>query len=370
MKILYYIHSLYVGGAETLVASYIVKLKESNNDVILVVNNKVDNFLSQKLINSGIKIISLNKHRQSRFLKYFELAFRKIFGYSNVWKKIYREEKPDIVHIHTFCDAFEICDMDPKKIFYTFHSNVSRSFAIGSKKNNHKLYKYAQMGMNFTALSQTMISDIKERLMTEDVFYIPNAIDLKEIRSFRYDKEEFLLKNELPVDSFIVGHVGRFHPIKNHEKLFSVFHAVHKKCPSARLILVGTGTFQETEHIEYLKKKYGVSDVTLMLGLRPDATAIMSIFDAFVLTSLNESFSLVLVEAEAQGVRCITSNVVPQEVICENCIALDLNDSDEIWAEEILSSKPYKSCNSIEQFDIQSIIDTLIKIYSEAITDK
>lgn len=365
MKILYYIHALYVGGAETLITNYLINLKKLHNEVVLVVNHEADSFLTQKLIESEIKIISLNKHNQSAWKRYLELAFRKIVGYSGTWNKIYKEEKPDIVHIHTFCDAFEICDMDPKKMFYSFHSDVARSLSIGSRKNYQKLCRYAQMGMNFTALSQVMISDLKEKLKADNVFYVPNAIDLKQIRSCRYEKEDFLKENGLPVDSFIVGHVGRFHPIKNHEKVFSAFQEVYKKCSSARLILVGTGAPHEIEQIECLKKKYNVSEVTLMLGLRPDATAIMSVFDAFVLTSLSESFSLVLVEAEAQGVRCITSNVVPPEVICENCVALDLHESDAVWAEAILSKQFNKSANQIEQFDIEAVMTKLIELYVE-----
>ena len=247
---------------------------------------------------------------------------------------------------------------------------MDRSLSLGSKKNYKKLCCYAKKGMRFTALSKDMMSDIKAKFMTDSVFYLPNAIDLNLIRGSRCDREAFLKQNGLPADAFIVGHVGRFHPVKNHEKLFGVFRKVHEKCPEARLILIGTGASQEIERIQALMEKYGVSDVALMMGMRPDATAIMSVFDAFVLTSLSESFSLVLVEAQAQGVRCITSSVVPSEVICENCLALDLDEADEIWAEAVLSKQFYPSNNRIEQYDIESVITELTEMYVKALADK
>ena len=366
MKILYYIHALYVGGAETLITKYLINLNNSENEVVLVVNNEEDSFLTQELINAGIKIISLNKHKRSFLFKYVELAFRSIFGYSRKWRKIYKEEKPDIVHIHTHCDAFEICKTKPERVFFSFHSDVERSLSMGSKKNFRKLCKYAQKGITFVALNRNMVSDIKEKFKTDKIIYIPNAIDLANIRSNRYKRESFLKIYDLPDDSFLVGHVGRFHPVKNHKKLFSVFYEVHKRCPSARLILVGTGSSQEIEYIESLKEKYNLSDVTLMLGLRHDASALMSVFDTFVLTSTSESFSLVLLEAQAQGVRCITSNVVPSEVICENCFPLDLNQSDEVWADEILSNKTNHSNNIIEQFDISVVMKKMLDYYTDA----
>ncbi len=370
MKILYYIHALYVGGAETLITNYLINLQKDQNEVVLVVNNEVDSFLTRKLTDSQIKIIPLNKWDRSPWCRYFELTFRKVVGYSGAWRKIYKTEKPDIVHVHTYCDSFELCDIDPKRVFYTFHSDVNRSLSLGSRKNYDKLCKYARAGVNFIALSKNMECDLRGKFATDNIFYLPNAIDLKAIRSCRYDKKDFLKKNGLPTDSFIVGHVGRFHSVKNHEKLFRVFQAVYKKCPSARLVLVGTGNPQEIAHIECLSKKYEVSCVMLMLGMRPDATAVMSVFDTFVLTSLSESFSLVLVEAQAQGVRCVTSNVVPPEVVCENCLTLDLNDSDEAWAEAILSGQAGNSPYHIEQYDIASVLTKMTELYTEALADK
>ena len=367
MKILYYTHALYIGGAEMLTTHYLIRLQEMGNEVVLVVNQEENSFLTKELTEKGIRILSLNPPFKSKAQRYLRVGARKLFGYAGTWEKIYQAEKPDVIHIHTSLDAFEMCDVDPHKVFYTFHTSIARSLSLGSRKNLKKIQQYAKRGMNFTVLSPAMVTDLKKQIPTENVTYVPNGVDLSEIKSNRYSKSNFLKEHDLPADSFIVGHVGRFHPVKNHEKLFGIFKEVYQKRPNARLVLVGSGSPQETARIEALKQEHGLSDAVLMLGIRRDATAIMSVFDAFVLPSFSEGFPLVILEAQAHGVRCVVSNVVPPEAICENCVALSVQDPDEAWANAILSADPPPLTNPIEAFDIKNVTKALQDLYTAAV---
>jgi len=360
---LYYIHGLHVGGAETLITNYLIRLKEEGNDVALVVNCEEDTFLSEKLRERAIKIIPLFSVPRFFLGRCWNAAMRRIIGCKAKWRRIYKQENPDIVHIHTFCDDFEACTFPTEKIFFTFHAEVRRSLSLSTKRGVTKLRRLVKNGMKMIALSPKAVVDVKEILETDHVIYIPNAVDLEEIRKHRYDRETFLKEHGLSDDAFLVGHVGRFHSVKNHEKLFAVFQEVHKMRPSARLVLIGTGNQQEKARIAGFMAQYGVQDATIMLGLRSDAAAIMSVFDVFVLTSTSESFSLVLVEAQVQGVRCVASNVVPPEVVCENCVALDLTESNRVWANCVLHGGQVTNHRTVEQFDVSNIITQLIKSY-------
>ncbi len=40
-------------------------------------------------------------------------------------------------------------------------------------------------------------------------------------------------------DEFVIGHVGRFNPQKNHDFLIEVFNEIQKRCDKAVLLLVG-----------------------------------------------------------------------------------------------------------------------------------
>ena len=149
--------------------------------------------------------------------------------------------------------------------------------------------------------------------------------------------------------------------------MFEVFSEICRIEKSARLILVGTGTEEEIAKINEYKMKYGVQEKTILLGMRIDATSIMNIFDVFVFPSISEGFPLVLVEAQSLGVRCITSDIVPDEMICDNCFAMSLEEAAEKWACVALADNKNPTENRIEQFDIINSIMTLMDLYQKAI---
>jgi glycosyltransferase involved in cell wall biosynthesis len=199
---------------------------------------------------------------------------------------------------------------------------------------------------------------------------VPNGIDLDSIRSNKCDRSELLKSLDIPENAFIVGHVGRYHPVKNHERLLEIFAEVLKRRSDAFLLLVGAFTAEGSEKVNNKMEQLGIADHVRMLGLRSDATAIVSAFDAFVLPSLVEGFSLTLAEAQAQNVRCIASDVVPSEVICnKNCFTLSLDESNETWAELILSDSQRSEAQDLNQLSVHTAAGKLEKLYESAIKD-
>ena len=365
MKILYYIHCFSVGGAEKLSVDYILGLKKKGYDVSVVVNDRRDTFLERRLVDNGVMIYNLFAPEKNLIQKVSGKIKRKLSSYKSEWQRIYDEVKPDAVHIHTFLDYFELCDFSASRVVFSFHTDIDRFLSLGSKKNNEKMLALASNGAIFTSLNKDMLDTVKQRLSTENAVYLPNGVDISAIRAQKRDKAELLAELSLPEDSFIVGHVGRFHPIKNHEKLFEVFAKILEKEPKARLLTVGGGSGEDEARINALIEKHGVADKTICLGVRDDVSAIMSTFDVFVFPSILEGFSLVMVEAQALGIRVIASNTVPSEVICENCLALPLSESSERWAEEAFVDHDAKG--SVEQFDMPRIIERLEEIYKRSL---
>lgn len=85
-------------------------------------------------------------------------------------------------------------------------------------------------------------------------------------------------------------------------------------------------------------------------------------------SSFSESFSLVLIEAQAQNVRCIASSAIPEEVICNsNCMRVSLNESDDVWAEYAISDIKNQAVKPIEEFDIQTVIRNMCAEYQKII---
>jgi glycosyltransferase involved in cell wall biosynthesis len=111
-------------------------------------------------------------------------------------------------------------------------------------------------------------------------------------------------------NDIVVGHVGRFQYQKNHELLIDIYNSFHKKYSDSRLLLVGQGV--EEAAIKDKVNKLKLEENVMFLGIRSDVNEIMQAMDVFVLPSRFEGLGIVLIEAQAAGLPCVTSkNVVP-----------------------------------------------------------
>jgi glycosyltransferase involved in cell wall biosynthesis len=106
--------------------------------------------------------------------------------------------------------------------------------------------------------------------------------------------------------------VGRFDPVKNHTFLLELFSAFHRLCPDAKLVLVGEGVLKQQIKQQATAKE--IKDAVIFMGVRDDVPQILGALDLFVLPSFHEGLGIVLIEAQAAGVPCLVSDVVPVEV--------------------------------------------------------
>jgi len=143
---------------------------------------------------------------------------------------------------------------------------------------------------------------------------------------------------DLAADALVVGHVGNFRLVKNHEFLLRVFRELVRIHPDSYLLLVGDGPLRETVQREV--QNTAVERRVRFLGHRRDVPAVMRhLFDVFVLPSRLEGLPLVLVEAQAAGLPCVISEVVTREADIPGATVerLPLGAPLEDWARAILS---------------------------------
>lgn len=135
----------------------------------------------------------------------------------------------------------------------------------------------------------------------------------------------------------VIGHVGRFNPQKNHEFLIDVFNEVYKKDKNTVLLLIGDGYLKEK--IEEKVKKLGLCEGVKFLGVREDIPELMQAMDLFLFPSQFEGLAVVMVEAQAAGLKVITSTGVTKESnITNNVEFIDLKKEPSYWADIILKS--------------------------------
>ncbi|WP_297420774.1 glycosyltransferase family 1 protein [Clostridium sp.] len=180
-----------------------------------------------------------------------------------------------------------------------------------------------------------------------DMYYLPVARDIEQ---FIYNEERRnKIRKELGVvGKFVVGHLGRFVPQKNHMFLIDVFKEIHSMDSNAVLLLAGDGELID----DVLKKvnKLGLTEYVLFLGRRSDASNLYQAMDVFILPSLYEGVPGTGIEAQSAGLPFIYSNTVTDEArILSTTFRLPLDVGAKKWAETAIDSKQHPRENTYQE---------------------
>ena len=201
------------------------------------------------------------------------------------------------------------------------------------------------------------------------VSLVRNAIDAGR---FQFDPvARARLRSEFGVgDRLLIGHIGRFDlRQKNQLFLLEAFAEAKHSRPNLMLALVGDGA--DRAQIESRIQGLNLQDDVLLLGYRENVSALYAAFDCFALPSLFEGLGIVLIEAQASGLNCIASNVVPHETQLGSCTYLPLEIS--AWADAFADeeAKTDRVCPAAEVaaqgYDIHTAAKSLQQFYQEAV---
>ena len=152
----------------------------------------------------------------------------------------------------------------------------------------------------------------------------------------------------------LLGHVGYFNEVKNQGFLVDVLHALTETDRSYRLMLVGEG-----EYLEKVKQKaqdLGVQDKVIFPGKTNQVAEILSAFDLYVMPSILEGLPLSLIEAQANGLPCVISTNITQEVNkTGNVTFLPLEEGAAFWADTLHSLTLPQDRNKASEQAIEKI---------------
>jgi glycosyltransferase involved in cell wall biosynthesis len=114
----------------------------------------------------------------------------------------------------------------------------------------------------------------------------------------------------------VILNVGELFPRKGQDILLKAFAQVHQTVP-ARLVIVGTLIERTHQDLLNLASSLGIGDHVAFLGRQENPFQYMLRSDAFVLSSREEGFGLVLVEAMACGCPVVSTDCPygPNEII-------------------------------------------------------
>ncbi len=205
----------------------------------------------------------------------------------------------------------------------------------------------------------------KRAVETGRVEILPNAIDPERFKFDEVARREMRAQYGIAESDFVIGHVGRFYPQKNHEFLIDIFAELHKQMANVKLLLLGDGPLQV--HIQQKVETLGLSRCVIFAGLQRDPASFYTAMDAFCFPSLWEGLPLSLVEAQYAGLPCVVSSAVPKETaITDKVFPLPI-DNVKPWCEKLNSLNVVcdreKPLIKSERFDIRKCYGMLKQIY-------
>lgn len=357
IKVLQVIGSMNIGGAETFLMNVIRKIDKEKFEFVLVCYGDESFDYEPEINKYNIKIKRIGKPNVVGYKKHY-----------NEIKELIKFEKPDVVHVHTYYNS-GITILAAKKCKVPVR--ITHSHSTKSNVSENLIYKIYTFIMKrlinscsnvFLACGKDAGKALFDKKNKFEVIY--NGIDVdKFIYNEEYRKNK---RNELKIndDIFLIGHVGRYCPVKNHMLLIDIFEQYLKVNNDAKLVLIGDG--EERVNVEEKIQKYDIQDKVIICGKRLDVNELYNAMDLFLFPSLFEGFPVTLIETQINGLQTLASNVIDGTVKQTNFIEFfDINQPIENIIELIEKNRKMREINSleVEKFDINNTIRCLEKYY-------
>lgn len=199
---------------------------------------------------------------------------------------------------------------------------------------------------------------------------INNGIDTEKYMYNSLIRTEVRREFNISLDDFVIGHVGRFIPLKNQTFLVDILEQIHKDDSTAKLLLIGEG-----ETLDAVKNKVAskdLQDFVVFTGVRSDVFRLMQAMDIFVMPSWFEGLPVSLVEAQASGLPIVSSATISRDVDITQTIQFkSIEESAEDWAHSILLLRAnHQRSNNLDKiieagFDSKTAVEQLIAIYTQ-----
>lgn len=280
MNILHVIDSFNIGGAENLVANYILETKNVQvNDVLVLFSS--NSFLDKKLLDENINIIDLSNYNM--FLKLIKLI------------KYIKLKKYDIVHAHLF-PAFYLCGI--ASIFTKGTKYIVTEHSVTNKRREKKYLKDIEKFIYKRFDKVIACADEVEINLSN---WVDHEIKIETVKNGV--KKSDLTQYEYEYDLILVGSLRS--NVKGVDLFLKAISQI--KDTFEKAIIVGDGV--EMDNLISLSKSLNLEDKVDFLGLRSDVENLLDKSKIFVMPSRYEGLPIALLEAMSRKKAIIASDV-------------------------------------------------------------
>lgn len=305
VRVLHILGAMGLGGAETMVMNLYRQIDRQKVQFDFVVHTDQEKAYDGEIKSLGGRMYSCPRYRGVNH-----------FSYMSWWKAFLTEHTEyKILHSHICSTASLYLPVARKHGLVSIIHSHSTSNGRGMEaavKDILQLPLRRQADYLFACSKEAGEWLFGKKAVRSERFHVmPNAIDSER---FRFDPAlRESVRKELGVEeSFVIGHVGRLAPEKNHSFLFRVFQELLKRKPNAVLLLFGDGELREQLIQE--ADALGISGRVTFFGARKNVSEYYHAMDAFVFPSAWEGLGIAALEAQAAGLPCFIADTVPRAV--------------------------------------------------------
>lgn len=327
-KVLVIAASLRIGGAEKVARDIALYAPPGKYEFHYVVFGDEIGAYESQLLEKGCYIFNLAEPSDSypRFLQ-------------DLWN-LMQTHQYDIVHAHNMfnCGLSMLVAAWAGIPVRVVHSHSALDDGNGMVK---RVYEAVMRSLILTCATDLVACGVKagQRLFGKCAYkhrgkLILNGID---VRSFAFDCDSrAVIRSQLnAADRFVLGHVGHLMEVKNQAFILDLMPAVLERKPDALLVMLGEGP--DRPMLEKKIHDMGLDDHVIMTGNVTNVADYLSAMDVFVFPSLYEGTPLSILEVQANGLPCVLSDGVPEDVFLTDLIhPLSLSAPKEKWVNMIV----------------------------------
>jgi len=314
VKVLRVIARLNMGGPALHVAYLTEGLAGRGYDTTLVAGSLARGEDSMAFVAEarGVEVVKIDElHREISPLRDLVAVFR--------LARLIRAERPQILHTHTAkagaigrLAALVAGPDGPPIVVHTFHGHVLHGYFDPFRTRVFRLLErfLARTSTALIAVSPQVRDDLVALHVApaEKFTVVRLGIELDErVAIDDAMRAEARRVMGIPPGRFAVGWVGRMTGVKRTDDVVRAFATLRARGVDACLCIVGDGP--DREQVERRAHELGVIRDCLFLGYQEDVARFFAVFDAFVLSSVNEGTPVVAIEALAAARPVVATRV-------------------------------------------------------------
>jgi glycosyltransferase involved in cell wall biosynthesis len=296
MKILMYIDSMApAGGIERVVSKHATFFLKYHEVILITKDDKESFYVLPSLIATNSLHIDNSMNMHNKFERIFQSARQLLLAKKKLGKIINGYDLFYVTHVRNLLELY-LAGVDMQKVIVTEHGSY-----YAYNKIYKKLKKFLYPKCKYIVSPTSMDFEIYKNEDCNSI-YIPNPL------SFFNEKYSFLNQK-------IVVNIGRLTGDKRQELLLYIWKKITLIHSDWRLKIIGHGELENDLKIA-IKRLQLENSVEIVKPMKNIETAYLN-SSVFVLTSKYEGFGMVLAEAMAYGVPCVSFDIPsgPRDII-------------------------------------------------------